>query len=87
MYVGSKSESPKQKQFLSALIIFLVIWLLLASILDKSPARMIMDGWDFMVDSEKNEWQKHRKGNCTKEAESRTIAPGNQSPGEKGRLN
>jgi hypothetical protein len=57
MYVGRKSENPKQKQFMTALIIFLGLWLLIASILDKSPVRIIIDGWAFLVDAEENEWQ------------------------------
>jgi uncharacterized protein YgiM (DUF1202 family) len=61
MYVGKQKVEPKRKQFFIGLFILFFLWILVASIIDKSPVRMLGDGWNFMIGSTEEEWQTYKQ--------------------------
>lgn len=57
MYVGRKKVHPKKKQFFITLMLVIFVWLFLASLLDRSPVRLIMDGWHTMIGTSEDQYQ------------------------------
>jgi len=59
MYVGRKKVNPKKQQLFIGLMVMLALWLIVASVLDRSPVRLILDAYHNMLGMEGQNWKSY----------------------------